>query len=153
IIQLLTTFLDPTGRVQPLTARPAGTFLGKDPYFPDTRIYYVGTGRFLGNTDLGDQGAGNSAWQQSIYGVRDPIDQMTPFAFTQVTSSRNGNVVEHTRSQGSGGNRIVSKNPGDGGSNSGFSFNLNPLFGPPPVQDSPGERITLDVRLIHGTLI
>src|SRR5262249_19274603 len=37
---------DGAGRAQPLTARPAGTHIGK------SRVYYVGTGRYIGNSDL-----------------------------------------------------------------------------------------------------
>jgi type IV pilus assembly protein PilY1 len=154
IIQLLTTFLDGSGRIQPITARPAGTHLGNDAYNPDTRIYYVGTGRFLGNSDLADQGPGGVAWQQSLYGVRDRIDEMSAGAFVPLASFRSGNTVQQTISQGSGGNRVLSKLPVDWKAKDGFFIDLNPFFtGDPATGNSPGERVTLDVRLIHGTLI
>ena len=157
IVGLVTTFKDKDGRIQPITARPAGTHLGADPYKPDTRIYYVGTGRYLGNSDLSDPGAGSGiAWQQTIYGVRDLIDETDPAAYAPVPNFQlDPKVVQQTLAQGSGGNRTVSKNPVDWKSQDGFFINLNPVFPPPDpaTGNSPGERIVLDVRLIHGTLI
>ncbi|WP_162888594.1 pilus assembly protein [Dechloromonas sp. HYN0024] len=59
--QLLATFLDASGNAQPITARPqVTTYLAKP-------IVYVGTGRYLGTTDV------NSTLQQSFYGVRDNL--------------------------------------------------------------------------------
>ena len=160
IVGLVATFKDSAGRIQPITARPAGTHLGADPYKPDTRIYYVGTGRYLGNSDLSDPGAVSGfAWQQTIYGVRDKIDETDfPPAFVPLSSFRagkaTGQVVEQTLQQGSGGNRTITKNPVDWKSQDGFFIDLNPTFaGDPVAGNSPGERVVLDVRLIHGTLI
>jgi type IV pilus assembly protein PilY1 len=152
IVGLVTTFKDPAGRIQPITARPAGTHLGKDPYKPDTRIYYVGTGRYLGNSDLADPGPTGIAWQQSIYGVRDQLD--TP-GFTPVSSFRTGAaVVEQKLLQGSGGSRRITKNAVDWTGGDGFFIDLNPTFaGDPVAGNSPGERVVLDVRLIQGTLV
>jgi type IV pilus assembly protein PilY1 len=151
-VMLLTTFKDPSGRIQPVTARPAGTHLGSDPYNPTTRIYYVGTGRYLGNSDLSDPGAGGDAWQQTIYGVRDRLDDPT---FVPAASFRTANVVQQNLLQGSGGNRTITKNPVDWSSRDGFFIDLNPVFPPPDPStgNSPGERIVLDVRLVQGTLI
>jgi type IV pilus assembly protein PilY1 len=151
VVARLTTFKDAAGRIQPITARPAGTHLGNDPYKPDTRIYYVGTGRYLGISDLADPGPSGIAWQQSLYGVRDRLDDP---AFTPVTSFRTANVVQQTLSQGSGGNRVLTKLPVDWTSRDGFFVDLNPTFvGDPPAGNSPGERVYLDVRLVQGTLI
>ena len=151
VVARLTTFRDANGRAQPITARPAGTHLGKDPYKPDTRIYYVGTGRYLGTSDLGDPGPTGVAWQQSLYGVRDRLDDP---GFAPVASFRTANVVQQTMSPGSGGNRILSKLPVDWTSRDGFFIDLNPtLAGDPVTGNSPGERVFLDVRLVQGTLI
>jgi type IV pilus assembly protein PilY1 len=142
----LATLKDSAGRIQPVTARPAGTHIGS------TRIYYVGTGRYLGNSDLSDPGAASGlAWQQSIYGIRDQLDTV---GFTANANFRNGNVVQQTLSPGSGGNRTISKNAVDWMGQDGFYVDLNPTFaGDPVTGNSPGERVTLDVRLIQGTLI
>jgi type IV pilus assembly protein PilY1 len=154
-IRKLATLKDAAGRIQPITARPAGTHIGK------IHIYYVGTGRYIGNTDLTDAGAGGIAWQQSIYGIRDELtnaDGVTEnTGFTPLASFRDGKasgkVVEQTLSQ-SGADRTISKNPVDWTTQSGFFIDLNPNFkGDPAGGNSPGERVTLDVRLILGTLI
>ena len=152
-VKLLATFKDASGRIQPITARPAGTHLGTDPYNPTTRIYYVGTGRYLGNSDLSDPGSASGlAWQQTIYGVRDQLDNPS---FTPLASFRTGNVVQQTLQPGSGGNRTITKNAVDWGTRDGFFIDLNPVFPlpDPATGNSPGERIVLDVRLIQGTLI
>jgi type IV pilus assembly protein PilY1 len=150
IIGRLATFKDASGRFQPITARPAGTHLGADPYNPDTRIYYVGTGRYIGNSDLTDQGAGGVAWQQSIYGVRDQLDNA---GFAARPSFRTGNAVQQTLQQ-AGQGRTISKNFVDWKTQDGFFIDLNPTFANDPATgNSPGERVFLDVRLISGTLI
>ncbi|HET7767120.1 MAG TPA: PilC/PilY family type IV pilus protein, partial [Burkholderiales bacterium] len=137
-VKLLATLKDSAGRIQPITARPAGTHIGT------TRIYYVGTGRYLGNSDLSDPGAASGiAWQQSIYGIRDQLDNPL---FTPNANFRNGNVVQQTLTNVTGG-RTISKNPVNWAGQDGFFIDLN------PGNTSPGERIFLDVRLILGTLI
>jgi len=143
IVMRLATLKDPSGRIQPITARPAATHIGT------TRIYYVGTGRYLGNSDLTDPGPGGIAWQQSIYGIRDQLDS----GFIPPASFRTGNVVQQTLSA-SGSNRTISKNPVDWTSQDGFFIDLNPTFALDPLSgNSPGERVVLDVRLIQGTLL
>jgi type IV pilus assembly protein PilY1 len=155
---LLATLKDAGGRIQPLTARPAGTHLGPDPYKPQARIYYVGTGRYIGNSDLTDQGAGAVAWQQTIYGIRDRLDEAAIYggSFVAQPSFRDGKpskVVAQTFGQ-SGQDRTISKNPVDWKTQDGFFIDLNPTFkGDPAAGNSPGERVFLDVRLIFGTLI
>jgi type IV pilus assembly protein PilY1 len=146
VVGRLATLKDSAGRLQPITARPAGTHIGT------TRIYYVGTGRYLGNSDLSDPGAASGlAWQQSIYGIRDELDIV---GFTANANFRSGNVVQQTLSPGSGGNRTISKNTVDWMTQDGFFVDLNPTFpGDPAAGNSPGERVTLDIRLIQGTLI
>jgi type IV pilus assembly protein PilY1 len=156
-IKRMATLRDSAGRIQPLTARPAGTHLGSDPYKPDTRIYYVGTGRYIGNSDLSDPGAASGlAWQQTIYAIRDQIDN--PRASWDPTQNfrdaGSSLVVEQKLSGPAGGDRTISKNPVDWKTQDGFFIDLNPvLTGSPPEGDSPGERVVLDVRLILGTLI
>src|SRR5882672_8036546 len=150
----LATLKDPSGRIQPITARPAGTHIGL------THIYYVGTGRYIGNSDLTDQGPGGIAWQQSIYGIRDQLDNAPIYggAFVAPASFRNGtagaaSVVQQDLAQ-SGADRTISKKPVDWKTQDGFFIDLNPRFALDPVSgNSPGERVFLDVRLIFGTLI
>ncbi|TMG76823.1 MAG: hypothetical protein E6H75_07600 [Betaproteobacteria bacterium] len=153
-VRLLATLKDASGRIQPITARPAGTHIGA------TRIYYVGTGRYLGDgahggaTDLKDPGAlSGIAWQQSIYAIRDQLsnpDGTENPTFTPAANFRNGTaagkVVVQTLQQVKA-DRTISKNPVDWGAQDGFLIDLN------PGNTSPGERVTLDVRLILGSLI
>lgn len=154
-VGLLANLQDSAGRIQPITARPAGTHLGPDPGNPQTRIYYVGTGRYLGNSDLTDQGPGGIAWQQTIYGIRDQLDKapVNGGAFVAKANFRTGNPVQQFLGQ-SGVNRTITKNPVDWTTQDGFFIDLNPHFpGDPPEGNSPGERVFLDVRLILGTLL
>jgi len=60
---------DSNGRIQPITARPAGNALLARP-----ACYYNEPERYIGNSDLTRRGAGGIAWQQSIYGIRDQLD-------------------------------------------------------------------------------
>jgi type IV pilus assembly protein PilY1 len=144
-VMRLATLKDASGRIQPITARPAGTHIGT------TRIYYVGTGRYLGNSDLSDPGAASGfAWQQSIYAIRDQLDNV---GFTPPASFRTGSVVQQTFSS-SGANRTISKNAVDWATKDGFFIDLNPTFASDPIAgNTPGERVVLDIRLILGTLI
>lgn len=59
--QLLATFQDASGNPQPITARPQVTTYNGNP------LVYVGTGRYLGTSDVG----GTS--QQTFYGVKDNL--------------------------------------------------------------------------------
>jgi type IV pilus assembly protein PilY1 len=59
--QVLATLRDSSGNIQPMTAKPElGDVNG-------TAVVYVGTGRYLGVSDLGD------THQQTIYGIKDPL--------------------------------------------------------------------------------
>jgi type IV pilus assembly protein PilY1 len=157
-VKLMATLKDADGRIQPLTARPAGTHLGADPYNPTTRIYYVGTGRYVGNSDLADPGPSSGlAWRQSIYGIRDQVDNPRA-GYNPASSFRAAGAnfaVEQTLGLSGGGpGRTITKNNVDWSKQDGFFIDLNPRFpGDPPEGNSPGERIVLDVRLILGTLI
>jgi len=145
-VRRLAKLTDASGRVQPITARPAGTHIG------DIHIYYVGTGRYLGTSDLADPGPGGIAWQQTIYGIRDQLSNPdaavteNPLFTPNPSGFRNGNVVQQTLTQ-SGANRTISKNTVDWTTQDGFFIDLN------PAGNSPGERVFLDVRLVQGTLI
>jgi type IV pilus assembly protein PilY1 len=59
--QLLATFNDPSGNPQPITAKPQVTV------YKGTTLVFVGTGRYLGTTDVGN------TQQQSFYGVKDNV--------------------------------------------------------------------------------
>jgi type IV pilus assembly protein PilY1 len=60
--QLLAFFRGPSGAIQPITAKPElGEVDGHD-------VVFVGTGRYLGASDLTDSS------QQSFYAIKDPLD-------------------------------------------------------------------------------
>jgi type IV pilus assembly protein PilY1 len=59
--QLLATLRDPSGNVQPITSRPQVTTINGKP------IVYVGTGRYLGTTDV------DSTLQQTFYAIKDNL--------------------------------------------------------------------------------
>jgi type IV pilus assembly protein PilY1 len=107
-------------RLQPITARPVATpltvtGLGRK------RIVYFATGRYLGNSDLSDAGAGGPAWQQSIYGL---MDKDTGVSLGDVRAV--GNLVPQTLSAIAPGKRAVSKNPVDWSARDGFVIDLLP---------------------------
>jgi type IV pilus assembly protein PilY1 len=56
----------PAPRGQPITTQPVPTFISAQ------RVLYIGTGRYLGTTDLSDQGPTSGiAYQQSLYAIKD----------------------------------------------------------------------------------
>ena len=130
----MVTLKDGAGNPQPITVRPVVT------NFKSSRIYYVGTGRYLASTDPSDTS------QQSIYGLKDKDADYG-------TNIRAANLVVWTLSAGS--SRTISTTSisiGTTGvdaftSTDGFVIDLN------PASDSPGERIVLDPRLELGTLV
>jgi len=130
----MVTLKDGAGNPQPITVRPVVT------NFKSSRIYYVGTGRYLASTDPSDTS------QQSIYGLKDKDADYG-------TNIRAANLVVWTLSAGS--SRTISTTSISIGTTGvdaftttdGFVIDLN------PANDSPGERIVLDPRLELGTLV
>jgi len=142
VLMHFATLMDATGtRRQPITARPVAT--------PITvagikrRVYYVGTGRYLGNSDLSDPGLGGSAWQQSIYGI---MDKDTGVSLGNVRPG----LVPQTLAPLAPGKRAVSRNPVDWSARDGFVIDLLPNIDAIPTD---GERIVLDLQLVLGTLV
>jgi len=136
------TLTDAAGRRQPLTARPVGspiTVAG----IGQKRVYYVGTGRYLGNSDLSDPGAAGNAWQQSIYGI---MDKDTGVSLGNVRAG--GNLVTQVLSAPLNPTvREITKNPVDWTVRDGFMIDLN------PDSTTDGERVVLDLQLVLGTLV
>jgi type IV pilus assembly protein PilY1 len=133
--------LDPAGMPQPITTRPElGLVNGTD------RVVYVGTGRYLGVSDLTDPATqtpvGDWAWQQSIYAFKDldvPLDNLRNPA---------NKLVQQTLVELAGGTaRTVSRNTVNWSTQNGWYLDLN------PSNRSPGERVNVDPQLALGTLI
>ncbi len=141
VLMHFATLTDAAGRRQPLTARPVGSPLTV-PGIGQKRVYYVGTGRYLGNSDLSDPGAAGSAWRQTIYGI---MDKDTGVSLGNVHLG--GNLVPQTLSALGTTGRAVTKNPVDWTVRDGFMIDLN------PDSTSDGERVVLDLQLVLGTLV
>jgi type IV pilus assembly protein PilY1 len=139
---------DGDGRLQPITTRPALTHIGSK------NVLYVGTGRYLGNPDLEDQGAGESAWQHSLYAF---IDCGTACPTGSLRSD--ANMKARTLTSISPTERGVAELPADGTldvdwtlPSGGWYIDFNPTFG--GVEQSPGEGVNIvDPRLVLGTLV
>jgi type IV pilus assembly protein PilY1 len=108
-------------------------------------VVYVGTGRLLGNTDLQDPATltppENIAYQQSVYGFKDTGadlgDLRQPAA----------NLVQQTMILIDGVTRGISNNPVDWSTQNGWYVDFN------PANDSPGERVNIDMQLVRGVLL
>ena len=142
VVQRLATLKDAStpARPQSVTTRPEITHL-------DTgyTIVYVGTGRFLGSSDLGDPSLLTPpepyAWQQSIYAIKDTGTDLGNLRLPAA------NMVQQTMSLISATNRTITNYPVDLATNNGWYVDFN------PANASPGERVNLDPALIRGTLV
>lgn len=134
--QLLATLRDSAGNAQPLTARPElGLVSGN-------AMVYVGTGRYLGVTDLADRR------QQTIYAIKDTLGT------TNWGNPRSSNFVQQTMTQStcpSGSTvctagqtvRLGSSNAVDLATRSGWYVDL----------PATSERANTDPQLALGTLV
>lgn len=135
--QLLATLRDGSGNPQPLTARPELGLVNGN------AMVYVGTGRYLGVTDLSDRG------QQTIYAIKDTLGSSS-WGNPRVT----GNFVQQTMTQStcpSGSSvcdpgqtvRLGSSNAVDLAVRGGWYVDL-------PITS---ERANTDPQLALGTLV
>jgi type IV pilus assembly protein PilY1 len=127
-------------RPQSVTTRPEITKLSSGAI-----VLYVGTGRFLGSSDLPDPAtlspAQPWAYQQSMYAFKD-----TGADLGNLRSS-GANLVQQTLSIISASQRTISSNPVSWSTNNGWYVDFN------PANDSPGERVNVDPQLVRGTLV
>jgi type IV pilus assembly protein PilY1 len=141
----MATLKDGAGREQPITTRPALTTIG------GKTVVYVATGRYLGTPDLSDQGAGQTAWQQSLYAF---LDKGSDYGASLRT---NTNMKVRTLTAISPTERGIEDNDVDVDwtlNEGGWWLDFNPSFGTPPTQASPGEGVNVvDPRLVLGTLV
>jgi type IV pilus assembly protein PilY1 len=132
----IATLADATGRGQPITTRPALTHIGAN------RVLYVGTGRYLGNSDLTDPGAASGiAWQQTLYGFKDKD------ADYGANLRTDPNLVVQTMTKINATDRGISSNLVNWSTQDGWMVDFNPVADP-----SPGERVNIDPRLVLGTV-
>lgn len=144
--------LDGTNRAQPITTKPElGLVLNT------YKVLFVGTGRYLGVSDLTDPATqtppGTDAFQQSIYAFK-----ITPDAGAKDTLYGNlrnpaNLLVQQTITQLSPTSRSLSSGSGantpalNWSTNNGWYVDLN------PGGASPGERVNIDPQLVLGTLV
>lgn len=87
--QLLVTLIGPAGVVQPITGKPEiGVVSGNT-------MVYVGTGRYLGVSDLTDANQATPN-QQTIYAIKDPLAVGTTPATAIYSTVRGGGFVQQT---------------------------------------------------------
>jgi type IV pilus assembly protein PilY1 len=134
VVTTLAVLKDAGGKVQPITSRPELALINGFP------VVYVGTGRYLGVSDLQDPATLGLpyAYQQSLYAIKDKG--------TQYANFRAANVVVQTLID-SGTTRSTSQNAVDWTTKDGWYLDFN------PGGTSPGERVNLDPQLVQGTLV
>ena len=139
-VTLMGTLTDSTGRPQSVTTRPELALV------QGNRVVYVGTGRYLGVSDLQDPDTwtprSTDAYQQSLYAIKD-IDA----TYASGDIRRSGTLVQQTINVVSPTARGVSANEVDWTNRNGWYVDFN------PANDSPGERVNIDPQLVLGTLI
>ncbi len=142
--QLLATLEDASGNPQPITTKPLLSLVGT------TLVVYVGTGRYLGSSDLPDTS------QQSFYAIKDTYPASTTPSVAIHGVPRSGGFVQQTQTTTtcpvgssasictSGESVVVSSNTAVSFSSSGGWFFDFPLA---------GERVNTDPAIIDATLI
>ena len=151
------TLLDPSGNPQPITTAPQMSNVG----IAKTRMVYVGTGRYLGETDLGNNQT------QTIYGIPDNLGMHSDFPASDNPYVTNGNTVYPMsgltlRDQlfhntlilapGDATHRIV--DPANTQVCNATAIDAaNSCVGWYVDLPGTGERVTVDMRLVNTTLI
>jgi type IV pilus assembly protein PilY1 len=108
-------------------------------------VVYVATGRFLGASDIQDPATLvpplNVAYQQSVYGLKD--------TGADVGNMRDpaAKLVQQVMSVIDANSRTISNNTVDWTTKNGWWVDLN------PANDSPGERVNIDIQLVRGVLL
>lgn len=115
---------DAGNAVQPITSRPDVGLCENNP------MVYVGTGKYLGVSDLTD------IQTQSMYGIKDSGSALGTF--------RTGTVVEQTLDPLAGGGYTISNNTVTLSSQNGWYVDFD---------QNDGERVNLDPALVLGTLV
>ncbi len=132
----LATLVDGSSRPQPITTRPE---LG---LADGNRMVFVGTGRYLGVSDLQDPATwvppSTDAYQQSLYAFK---DKGTPYV------NLRSNLVKQDIIPITGTTRTASANGVDLSTKDGWYVDFN------PSNQSPGERVNIDPQLVLGTLL
>jgi type IV pilus assembly protein PilY1 len=142
--QLIGQARDATGKMQSITTRPDVTRF--DSPAPAFNVVYVGTGRFLGGTDIPDPATLTPpvldlAYQQTVYGFKDTGANLGDLR------APGAKLVQQIMSVIDATSRTISNNGVDWTTQNGWWVDLN------PASDSPGERVSIDPQLVKGVLI
>jgi len=116
---------------QPVTTAPELGLLQAKP------IIYVGTGRYLGASDVNDQN------QQSLYAI---VDQLNGTGLGNVRTQTTCPLVQQSLTVIDTNTRSTSTLPVDFASKCGWFLDFN------PGNTSPGERVNVDAKLQLGVL-
>ena len=135
----LTTLVDGSGNVQPITTRPEMTLVGTN------RIIYVATGRLLGSSDR------DSALRQSIYAIKDTMASSTSPLYSSIRGATG--FVQQTLSllPSETDRRTATNNSVNLLTDNGWYVDLPDGGTGSPA--SPTERVTVDPVLQLGTLV
>ena len=121
---------DPSGNPQPITVRPELAEVGGKP------VLYLGTGRYLGTSDLNDN------QQQSIYAISDDITLTATLDNPRISSQMVNQVLVNNASAGS---RSVQQPANQVNFASGRGWYID-------FPDT-GERQSVPAQLVFGTLL
>jgi type IV pilus assembly protein PilY1 len=130
-------------RPQSITTRPEITRF--DAGF---NVIYVGTGRYLGASDIPDANTLTPppvptwAYQQTVYAFKDTGADLGNLRATGAKLQ-----VQTMSVLPDGVSRTISNNKVDWNTMNGWFVDLN------PANDSPGERINIDMQLVRGVLV
>jgi type IV pilus assembly protein PilY1 len=136
-VLLMATLKDSTGKPQSITTRPELGVINSN------RVVFVGTGRYLGSSDLGDPAVQSPvlpySYTQSLYAIKD----INNTAYGNPRSA----LIQQTLIDNGGITRTSSTNTVNFAVNNGWYLDFN------PGNTSPGERVDTDPALALGTLI
>jgi type IV pilus assembly protein PilY1 len=117
---------------QPITTQPELGLVSNKP------VIYVGTGRYLGATDLTDLG------QQSLYAI---VDNLTATGLGNARTETTCPLVQQSLTVINVNTRSTSTLPVNLASKCGWFLDFNPVGG-----NTPGERVSVDPKLQLGVL-
>ena len=139
-VQLIGTAKDVGGVPQPITVRPELAELDGKP------MVFVGTGQFLGESDVG------TSERQSVYGIVDSLDTASPALYTDLRASLRHMPFIQTGT-GPTATRKSAACDAHCASTAGWviDFPYVPPSGPFPTEK--GERVAADMKLVLGTLV
>jgi type IV pilus assembly protein PilY1 len=119
-------------------------------------VVYVGSGRYLGATDLPDPATltppENLAYQQTVYGFKDTGADLGDLRLPGASL-----VPQILSVMADGVSRTITNNKVDWATQNGWLVDLDPSIPPAPPGTppgvSPGERVNIDMQLVRGVLL